>query len=117
MFCDNGSGFEALDKGATYRSFSGVQPDGASGLYLYDANGKQRIGATISAANLLSIYEETADGLDEVRVSSDATGGYVRVGDGATKNSRAYLGLYTDGVSGVAVYDKAGKVTWSSPGQ
>lgn len=116
VFSDNGSGFEALDKGATYRTFSGVQPDGGAGLEVYDARGKGRMSVAIGANDKTSIVEKSTTGADVVRETGDDTGGFLRVGDG-TQITRAYIGVYTDGASGVAAYDKAGKVTWSSPGQ
>jgi len=115
VFSDNGSGLSVNDQAGVVRTFDGVQPNGGSMVEVYDPQGKGRIKITVEN-NFPGMLEFGPNGNTTLQATTGVAGGYLRTGDNQ-QELRTYIGVYSQGTSGVAAYGTNGVATWSSPSQ
>jgi len=115
VYSDGGSGLSVNDQAGVVRTFDGVLTSNGSIMQVYDTQGKGRIKITFEN-NTPGLMEFGPNGNTTLQATSGTAGGYLRTGDNQ-QELRTYIGVYSQGTSGVAAYGTNGVATWSSPSQ
>jgi len=81
---------------------------GPDGVYVFDAQGKQRLRMRVGSNGIPGFSVATADGKDVVAVNGGSFGGFVNL-SANTGTKAAYAGVYNDGTAGMEIADTQGK--------